>query len=167
MEAKMLQFETEFGVVLADDVDLDLFTTKTGKAKKIGVEWKGSRPYVRRNGYWVHKVILERKIGRKLLPTEVTDHIHGNTLDDRRSELRVATRRQSAQNRGLQANNKCGYKGVHYMFNPGKKRYQAQIGIDGRLRTIGCFETPEEAARAYDREARKHFGEFARPNFPE
>ena len=163
----MLQIETEFGIVLADDEDRDLFTTKTGKAKKhLGFKWNGTSPHVELNGHPVHKIILERKIGRKLLPTEVTDHKHGNTLDNRRSELRVATRQQNAQNRGMPSNNKCGYKGVHFVVNSGKPGYQAQIGAGGRLHTIGYFDTPEEAARAYDREARKHFGEFARPNFP-
>ena len=163
----MLQIETRHGVVLADDEDRDLFTTKTGKIRRLSFELKGKGPYVEYNGRFVHKMILERKLGRKLLPTEVTDHRMGNTLDNRRSELRVATRQQSAQNRGVCVNNKCGYKGVHFVLNSGKPKYQAQIGIDGKLKTIGCFDTPEEAARAYDREARKHFGEFARPNFPE
>jgi len=42
-----------------------------------------------------------------------------------------------------------------------------QIMVDGSDLQVGNFTSVEAAARAYDRAARKHFGEFARLNFPE
>lgn len=47
-----------------------------------------------------------------------------------------------------------------------RKPWRAQITIDGRARSLGQYNTKEEAAQAYDDAAREHFGEFAVVNFP-
>lgn len=90
------------------------------------------------------------------------DHRNGNGLDNRRRNLRPATSRQNAWNRGPQSNNVVGLKGVTRITKTG--RYRASIRVNGRQRHLGCFATAEEAARAYDKAARFHFGEFARLN---
>lgn len=85
----------------------------------------------------------------------VVDHVNGDGLDNRRSNLRVATTRENAAN-SRRAVNKAGYIGVTRMRSG---RFYAAIQIG-----IGAFDTAEEAARAYDEKAREIFGEFAMTN---
>lgn len=96
------------------------------------------------------------------------DHINGNGLDNRRSNLRAVTRSENYQNRiRRRANPKYRFKGVT-QFNS-KSTYSAYIqahagaGSAGRLRVNG-FKTQEEAAMAYNVLARKLFGQYASLN---
>ena len=94
-------------------------------------------------------------------PEEI-DHINGVRFDNRLSNLRVATSRQNKQNRRTQSNNTSGYCGVHWYKQT--KKWQAYIDIDGKRKHLGYFKVLEEAARAYNEAALKHFGEFAKLN---
>ena len=91
------------------------------------------------------------------------DHINHNKLDNRRCNLRVATKSQNGMNRFLQTNNTTGYKGVGYM--PQKDKYRARIKVNGCEKHLGLFPTAKLAALAYDRAALKLHGEFAFTNF--
>lgn len=92
-----------------------------------------------------------------------TDHINRDTLDNRRSNLRSATPQQNKQNQGKLKTNSSGYKGVS--FCKAKRKWQATISVNSKNKHIGFHETAEAAARAYDTEARKLHGEFAKLNF--
>lgn len=93
----------------------------------------------------------------------IIDHKNGNTLDNRRANIRLCTSSQNNRNSGIRSDNTSGFKGVH----PDKKNFAARIFVDGRTVHLGNFQSPVEAALAYDRAAARHFGEFARLNFPE
>ncbi len=88
----------------------------------------------------------------------VSDHANGDRLDNRRCNLRLATRAQNAMNSRTSPLNKLGVKGVTFRWN----RFIARIRIQGKLTEIGRFLTLTEARQAYADSARKHFGEFAR-----
>ena len=88
----------------------------------------------------------------------IVDHKDGNALNNCRSNLRLATVAQNLANRKVMRNNKTGFKGVR--FDRQKGKYSAGL----RVKT---FDTPEEAARMYDKLAKVAFGEFARLNFPD
>lgn len=91
------------------------------------------------------------------------DHANGDGLDNRRGNLRRATRAQNAYNKG--ANGGSPYKGVHWNKNLG--RWCANITQDGIRRHLGYFGSEEQAARAYDFAAASLHGQFARLNFPD
>ena len=91
------------------------------------------------------------------------DHKNGDGCDNRRSNLRWATYVEQRRNSGLGCRNTTGFKGVSFDKTRGK--YEAKTKTDGRFLHLGRFATAEEAARAYDRAAREHFGEYARTNF--
>ena len=91
-------------------------------------------------------------------PTKGIDHKDNDGLNNAWGNLRLATTQQNAANSPMYSNNSTGFKGV----SPHKCGYQARIGLDGKVKALGTFKTPEEANEAYRVAAVKHFGEFAR-----
>lgn len=100
-----------------------------------------------------------------LMGAPFVDHIDGNGLNNRRSNLRFATRSQNRQNSSAERQTLHGMKGVDFMRSRGQ--WRARIFTDGKRLHLGAFQTSEEAGRAYDKAARQYFGEFARLNFPD
>lgn len=93
-------------------------------------------------------------------PSRCVDHANCDSLDDRWTNLRLATSSQNNANRRVCKNNTTGFKGVSY--HKGKKRYRAAIGLGRKSVHLGHYDTPEEAHAAYLAAAKRLFGEFAR-----
>lgn len=91
----------------------------------------------------------------------MVDHINGNKLDNRKSNLRICNNKENTRNSSVQKRNKLSAKGVSITHS---NTYQAQIQVDGKLKYLGSYKTIKEAADAYDLAAQKYFGEFARLN---
>lgn len=109
---------------------------------------------------YLHRLILPGADGRHV------DHVNGDTLDNRRENLRVASHTENTRNSSVPRNNTSGFKGVSKAtWVTG--RWRATIRIDGKQAFLGVFDTPEEAAIAYDEAAKNHYGEFAHLNFPD
>lgn len=105
------------------------------------------------------------KMHRKLMnaPKESEiDHINGNTLDNRKINLRLCSRNQNGYNKVYYKNNKTGAKGVK--FTKDGKSFEVTITINGKNTYIGTYKNLNLAARAYDEAAKKYHGEFAKLN---
>ena len=134
-------------------------------------QWKwysSKRGYARRNvvgtadtaSTLIQRVILEFH-GHDLIGMDV-DHINGNPLDNRKSNLRIVSHQQNCFNRKISRNNSTGYKGVS-LYRPNGK-YKAFIKVNYKQIHLGYFTTPEDAADAYNEAALEYFGECAQLN---
>jgi hypothetical protein len=154
---------TQGKVALIDDEDAE---------RVIRYKWHARWDAKGRRYYAVRQTQRKRKpyalsMHRFILnapPDAQVDHINRDGLDNRRSNLRLATANQNHWNSGRQINYRTGFKGVYWSKKD--KRFRAAIKRYGAVRGIGSFGTAIEAARVYDAAARLLFGEFARLNFP-
>jgi hypothetical protein len=95
----------------------------------------------------------------------LTDHRNSEGLDNRRANLREATKAENNRNTAPQANNKSGYRGVSR--KKGTRKWRAYIRVDGNSIHLGYYSTAEDGARAYDAAALELHGEFDSLNFPD
>jgi hypothetical protein len=95
----------------------------------------------------------------------LVDHQNSNPLDNRRSNLRLATHLQNSHNR-KKTKIKTTSKYLGVSFDKYRKKWHVRILHMGKRINLGRFADEDEAGRAYDAAAKKYFGEFARLNFP-
>lgn len=125
----------------------------------------GRRTYAVRNvrvGLHSKAIYLHRQIMNAPKGMDV-DHINGDTLDNRKCNLRICTRSENLRNRPKDPDNTSGYKGVHWSKKYNK--WQSKIVLQRKTIHLGFFDDPIEAARAYDAKAKEIHGEFAFLNF--
>lgn len=116
-----------------------------------------------------YAVRCETKTGRKIsmhreimgFPNSLIDHINRNGLDNRRSNLRLASKSENARNSHRSRTAKSGYRGVYFYKHGNPKKWNARIMINCQEISLGYFKTPEEGAIAYNSAAQKYHGEFA------
>ena len=148
---------TQGHVVIVDAIDYECLSQWPWhvRTNKAGQSYAVRHALASENGprtILMHRVILNSPKGRKV------DHVNRcETLDNRRSNLRIADNFQSAWNRGPRSNNRSGYKGV---CSRGDK-WLAQLRIKGRTVLRKEFTTKEAAALAYNDAAKHYHGKFA------
>lgn len=122
--------------------------------------WCLSHKYVQRrsNGkiIWMHYEVLRPPTGK------ITDHKFRDTLDNRRSNLRISDKSQNTHNSHIHKANTSGYRGVS--FHSQKRKWRATIMKNRKYIHLGLFDTALEAAKKYDKEAVRLYGEFAAVN---
>ena len=138
---------------LVDDSDFEWLTQWKWHVKQSGPIWyaaTNSRPNSegKRRTIFMHVLIFG----------STCDHRNRNGLDNQHINLRSATRTEQSRNRKMFKNNSCGSKGVHWHSK--LKKWRARIGLDGKRISLGCYESKEEASKAYRDAAAEMFGEF-------
>jgi len=120
------------------------------------LNWYWEHGYARTDA-WVLGVRYRIYMHSLLLPAaKLVDHVNGDGLDNRRENLRPATEQQNCFNSRGYA--KSGYKGVY--TDNGQKWY-VKISRDRKTFTKGGFDSPEDAARFYNKKATELHGDFA------
>lgn len=144
---------TQGQYALVDDEDFDKVNEYNWYLLKNGrdLRARGLHRITKRQMY-MHRLVMNAK------PNDFIDHINHDTLDNRKSNLRPCTKQQNCFNQRKRKDSRNKYKGVFY------RGYVMRIVV-GSKRIQKRFDSALEAAKEYDRLARKHFGKFAHTNF--
>lgn len=129
-----------------------------------GVDKKEGYVRIRLDGICYHGHRLAWFYMTGAWPSPDADHRNLRRSDNRWDNLRESTRSQNMGNAGVRVTNTSGFKGVWWDRARGK--WSAEITVKYKKYSLGRFLSATDAARAYDEAALKHFGEFARLNFP-
>jgi hypothetical protein len=129
-----------------DNMDhLSKFSWAYGKDPKKGYAFRSMKFNGENQTVYLHHCI----IGKPFKPFQV-DHINGDSLDNRRENLRFVTNRQNGQNRKEHRGEKfktSKYVGVRLLG----KKWTAQMNVKGKSVYLGSFEKEEDASMAYQR----------------
>ena len=147
----MKQIQMKTGeVILVDDEDYDSLITHRWHISK-GYAW--TRKYGKNPSRTpMHRILMSPPQGF------VVDHINGNPLDNRKTNLRICTEAENNRNVSIQSRSTSGLKGVSW-YSAGNK-WKAQIKVNGKRIHIGYFTNKEEAYEAYCKKGRELHGEF-------
>jgi hypothetical protein len=115
---------------------------------------KGCLPLELRNESKKQQQVLMHRFVMNAKPNTELDHINGNGLDNRKENLRFTSHRENLRNRRLFQNSGSGFKGVRKKGN----KYIMVLQVE--------FDTPEDAAKLWDKLAKTVYGKHARLNFP-
>jgi len=164
--AKLISLtQGKFAIVDAEDYEaLSQYKWYAKKSRGTYYAVRGVRIYEDGECVGVRHVLMHRVITNAPAGM-VVDHRNHNGLDNRRENMRVCTREQNSHNQLPYRGTSCRYKGVTKHKKDGV--FKANIRYKGKLNYIGRFKDADDAARAYDKAAKKFFGEFAYLNFPD
>lgn len=157
MDKKIEIISPKYGtfIVLYDEQDESIITSHVW-----GVRCQNKKAYARTNDYKNGKsnyIDLHRLIMG--FPKGNIDHIDGNSLNNKRDNLRIATQSENVKNQCMKSSNTVGYKGVS--FDKKKRKYSCHITVNYKHIFGGYFLEPIEAAKKYNELAIIHHGDFA------
>lgn len=130
----------------------DLHKVINFKLERSGrLKWMAHNDHYGRWGTYVSATDRKTRLHRFIMdltdPVLQIDHINGDTLDNRRENLRIVTPRENAKNVRKRINNTSGYTGV--WFDSRKKLYIAELQYNNKKIFIGSYDEKHEANIAY------------------
>lgn len=111
----------------------------------------GKRGYATTGEIYLHHLIIGKPPKQMVI-----DHINRNKLDCRKDNLRITNYAVNAQNISKQSNNTSGYRGV--WFRKDTNKWVANIKVNYKKISLGCYKDIKDAALAYNEAALKYFG---------
>jgi hypothetical protein len=141
---------------IVDDEDFDELSKYKWHCSSYGYAIRIIRIGLKRKTIWMHRLIVGTPDGMD------TDHINGNRLDNRRTNLRVCTTTQNVRNATKRENTSSRFKGVYWCKRVSK--WMARVSLNSKGIYLGYFDDEIDAAKAYNEAAQKHYGEFAKLN---
>ena len=166
---KLLHYNPDTGIFTWKKRDLSLF--KTAKLGNPSKTWNtrfenkeaGTKKEVRGKHYNIIQIKYNGHVGQSLFrahrlawlyvygewPNDEIDHIDGNGLNNKLSNLREVTRKDNVKNARKPKDNTSGYIGVHIVKNTGM--YESYIGVCGKKVALGMFTNISEAVNARER----------------
>ena len=142
-------------VAIVDDEDfeeLNRYKWHYCEGYAIRADYSGGKRQVIR----MHRVVTSAP------PNFLVDHINGEGIDNRRSNLRLCTHGENQMNRDRPKSSTSGYSGVNYHRASGK--WQCRVQSNGKRHDLGLFDNKHDAARMYNFWCVDLHGKFARPN---
>jgi hypothetical protein len=144
------------------DPETGVFRWRTRTSSKTKVGDIADKPCA--HGYLRISIFYKKYLSHRLAWLYVhgefhplVEHKNRNPSDNRISNLRIGSSAENGWNRSFNKNNKLGLKGVVFTQN----KWRARIDVNGRVIYLGYFQTPREAAAAYNDAAVRYHGEFA------
>lgn len=151
----------QFALVDADDYDLLMKVGRWCYSRSRYAVHYYTDELGRSKTLYMHRYLMERNIRGGISAGMQVDHRNNNRLDNRRSNLRLATRRENQAHKGQRKDSSSPFKGV--TRNTGK--WEARIKYGSQRINLGRFDKPEDAAWMYDAATRLLNKDFAGPNF--
>lgn len=142
-----------------DLIKWDWFACKSS----IGTWYAKRNDPISKGGTGKRKIYMHRQILGVTDPKIMIDHKDNNGLNNTRKNIRVATRSQNGVNTKSRKNSTSKYIGVS--FKTANRKWVSQIQFNNKQLYLGLFDSEKEAAKRYDLEAKKLFGEYANLNF--
>jgi hypothetical protein len=151
---ELLEYDPETGVLRWRR---DVYRTKIKSGQEAGCARKDGRRVVCVDGRLMYVYRVAWLLAYGSWPADQIDHINGDQSDNRLINLRQACNSINGQNkRKAFRTSKTGLLGACPASCPGESgRFVANIGIGGRTKNLGYFDTPEEAHEAYVRKKRE------------
>ncbi|MFA5934997.1 MAG: AP2 domain-containing protein [Candidatus Paceibacterota bacterium] len=150
---------TQGKVALVDDEDFKRLNRYKWYAAKMGDTFYALRAII------VNKKQIIHRMHWSIMKGKGVDHIYHNGLDNQKDNLRFCTKSQNGMNRKPNRNSKSPYKGAQW--DKVQNKWRCAIVVNKKSIYLGVYVNDIDAAKAYDKAAKKYFGEFAYINFPE
>lgn len=150
MAKKIPLGDEQFAIV--DDEDFELVNQ---------YQWRGHKGGNSDNHIYAVTRLRMHRLVMQAPPGMVVDHINGDTLDNRKCNLRLCTTSQNQQN-SRPRKGTSRYKGVSY--NAKKKKWLGAFMANGKVHYVGCFTSEEQWAKAVDKKRKEVCGDYATTN---